>query len=625
MFNVSAFISNSINENYIANITLHIANISGEIFSQNSTDVNLTALSTREISFLNINSTSWQQGIYTLNITLAGNFTAASPRAENLYIKNIGIYASTADYMCNQTAESFEVTLYNPFPDKINYNISLEVPSGWSYSGSQSSNISAIGNSTFLFNITAGTSAAQNITVNATVKYSYPGIEKERKDNETIEENNAMPILSVVRETPSIIGNNRVFESQLTIYNKGCAASSGSTVTESLSTGWTPANPSIKTNAYGTDISLSTTPSTDLEKNVIIWTIGQMPIARYAILTYKIKSPTSTATTGALNYATSWDSGRRYNETTSYVLSTLNYTGEAHLEFRLEAEQQSEFPLPEVRTVQLSKQYNYTLTVTNIGDTNATGWNVTLKVPSTCSIPYIYQSGEFDASSNLVTWDLEDTEVRASKYLNFTANCANSGSFTAIAKGIIDNRTNAAFSNATAIGCSFSSGNSCSSSTAFTFSKPANAKYEKLKDVEMNIYYNFSGAGLTLGEGFVNLDNDQVSAKRIWQNYSFLPYSGTIAANYTLDSNEQDSFVNSTRNIGVSAQADATSVPRGNVSIRSIDYTWDYGKLFEESQNLYMNVKNYSYAALLQNPRVIINNIERNSTSTAAERTGGWG
>ena len=70
-------------------------------------------------------------------------------------------------------------------------------------------------------------------------------------------------------------------------------------------------------------------PSTDLEKNVIIWTIGQMPIARYAVLTYQIKSPTSTATTGALNYATSWDSGRRYNETTSYVLSTLNYTGEA--------------------------------------------------------------------------------------------------------------------------------------------------------------------------------------------------------------------------------------------------------------------------------------------------------
>src|SRR3989338_6084444 len=130
MFNVSALISNSINENYIANVTLHIANSSGEFYSANSTNVNLSALSTVRTSFLNINASNWTAGIYTLNVTLTGNFTTAAERSENLYLKDVAIYASTIDYMCNQTTETFEVTLYSPFTDTINYNVSLEMPSG---------------------------------------------------------------------------------------------------------------------------------------------------------------------------------------------------------------------------------------------------------------------------------------------------------------------------------------------------------------------------------------------------------------------------------------------------------------------------------------------------------------
>src|SRR3989304_4325820 len=168
------------------------------------------------------------------------------------------------------------------------------MPAGWSYTGTQTRNISSIGNSTFSFNITSSSSAAENVTINATVNYTYYA-NKERLSQQTVQESNSIPILHITRETPTFASGNRVFESQLTVHNKGCASVGSAVVKETLSTGWTPANPDIKENEYGTDVSL-TGFSTDLEENVITWNLGEIGIDKYAVLNYQIKSPTSIAT-----------------------------------------------------------------------------------------------------------------------------------------------------------------------------------------------------------------------------------------------------------------------------------------------------------------------------------------
>jgi len=182
--------------------------------------------------------------------------------------------------------------------------------------------------------------------------------------------------------------------------NKGCAATTTTTlVKEQLTTGWTPANPSIKTNSDGDDVTSAST-STDLESNVVIWTLNTIDADKYAVLTYQIKTPTTTSTAGTLNFNATWDGSREVFEPNTYAIQTFNYTEESHLEFDLEAIQREDSPQPEVRTAQLNKSYNYTLTTTNIGDIATTDeWNVSLTIPGQCQVTNVSQNGTFDITA----------------------------------------------------------------------------------------------------------------------------------------------------------------------------------------------------------------------------------
>jgi hypothetical protein len=68
------------------------------------------------------------------------------------------------------------------------------------------------GNYIVSFNLTSSNSASEIAIVNASVTYNYPGIQKSKKSSFTIQESNSIAILEVIRETPKVIGNNRVFE-----------------------------------------------------------------------------------------------------------------------------------------------------------------------------------------------------------------------------------------------------------------------------------------------------------------------------------------------------------------------------------------------------------------------------
>jgi len=318
--------------------------------------------------------------------------------------------------------------------------------------------------------------ASDNVTINATINYTYPGVYRELKDNQSINESNSIPIIEVTRETPRTIGNNRVFESQLTVHNRGCGITTSTTVKEILSTGWTPANPGIKTNDYGTDISVSDT-DTDLEANIITWELGSMAANKYAVLTYQIKSPTATDSTGDFKFNVSWDGNKDLVESRFYQVRTLNYSSESHLEFDIETIQQAEFPQPETRSAQPNVDYNYSLKTTNVGDINATGWNITLEIPSQCTVQEVFNGGAYNSTLEKIIWSLDSLDVRVTTPFNFTLNCTESNEYVLVAEAVKDNATKVSFTDSVSgVTCSDSK---CSDVETLTFSKPTDPRYEK--------------------------------------------------------------------------------------------------------------------------------------------------
>ena len=113
----------------------------------------------------------------------------------------------------------------------------------------------------------------------------------------------------------------------------------------------------------------------DLDNNVVIWTLGNMPVGKYSLLTYQVKSAVSSSTAGNLSWNATWD-GRTLLEENQHEMHTFNFTAESHLEFDLESIQLTEFPWTETRSTQPNRTYNYSLTVTNIGDQDTNDdWN----------------------------------------------------------------------------------------------------------------------------------------------------------------------------------------------------------------------------------------------------------
>jgi hypothetical protein len=595
---------------------LNITNSSGYLVNYSSMPVSITTGSVYLANFTNINTNSWLPDIYNLRAYLSYSSVSAE-RSEQLIFKTTSLTSKSSNYMCNQTTEQYNVTVVDPFTDSIQYNVSLQNATGWTYSPSyQLINATSAGNYTVTFNLSSSSAASEIVIINATVNYTYPNnLQKALQSSYTIQEGNNLPILEIIRETPQLVGTNAVFNSQLTVYNKGCAATSGTTaVQELVMSGWTPANPSIKTNSYGSDVQLLSS-SVDLINNLLTWQLGTIVVDKYAVLTYQIKSSPGISQTGTLQYNATWGS-QNLTESQPFAVQNFNYTAEPHLEFDIETIQQPDYPWTEPRSIQPNRDYNYSLKVTNVGDTSATNdWNVTLLIPSTCSVDHVYNSGTWDATSKTITWQLSSLGVYQSAYLNYTANCTSLGKQVLTAQGFRDTRNQTAFSNDTNIGCI---GSSCNSVQSYNFTKPVNPRYEKLSAINFLIDYDFEGQNVTNGQGYVNFTDDSSNYKIAWQNYTLDSAIGKTWNNYSIDSNLQNNFVQAVRNIGVNSYVDSTYNSQGNVTIEKLAYVWNTGKLFQEPEQLFTDVKIYTYVPLLTNASL---SISGNSSS----KIGGWG
>ncbi|RKY30030.1 MAG: hypothetical protein DRP74_07785, partial [Candidatus Omnitrophota bacterium] len=606
-FNVTVKIENSDNTNYNINVTLNVTDENDNVVNSSKQEVIVNAGSTVYVNFTNINTTGWNQELYTMKAYVTGDKN--DNRNEIVTLKNVTAVVNTVNYMCNLTTEYFNVTIVHPFNESVQYNVSLTLPTGWNYSGSQVVTTSGSANYTLKFNITASNSP-DNVTIIANINYTFPSSTKSITRSFNIEMNNNIPILEVVRETPKVIGSNKVFDSALVIHNKGCAATTGTTVVkELLSTGWVPANPSIEG-----DVTLNSA-TTDLINNIITWNLGSISVNSYAVLTYQIKAPSSYPTLGTLNYNATWN-GRYLRENKEFNVQTYNYSGESHLEFDLTVVQQSDnYPWPEPRSSQLNKLYNYSLEVENVGDVTATGWNVTLLVPTECEFFGATNNGAWSSSERKIEWELANVEVYDSTYLNFTLNCTEEGKHILVAEAVKNTTQFTSYMNDTSIGCS---GASCSDNTLVTFSQPANIKYEKLRNVDFKVEHDWNGVGVTIAEGAVNFTDDDNIAKIVWQKKQFNSGTESEWINYTIEDEQSPRFVDSNRYVGINSYVDASSGETGNVNVSKIAYTWQHGKLFKEPQQLFIKTKVYEYVPLYTNFTLWINN---NDSKT----TGGWG
>ncbi|MCK5062469.1 MAG: hypothetical protein KAR23_00940, partial [Candidatus Aenigmarchaeota archaeon] len=364
------------------------------------------------------------------------------------------------------------------------------------------------GNYTATFNITSSNIDYDTVVFNITADYTYPASAKNRTLNHTFVSRINSSYITVVRETPSLVASDTVFDSQITVYNTGCGPTNGPTkITEVVSTGWQPANPSIMTNEYGPDVELISA-KTDLINNKLIWELGTIEVGKYAVLTYQIKSPVSYPAVGSLKYNVTYGTvdSRETLEETAYPVQTFNYTEESHLEFDIETIQQPAYPWVEPRSAQVNITYNYSLKVANIGD-NATGsdWDVTLYIPDECNITQVYDSGIWDEPSRLINWSLPDLAPYTATYLNFTANCTDAGSYNFIATGWRDTVNYTQYSNDTEY-CSYISE---TEPHEVDFAIPSDSRYEYLTD-EFNFYIfgNWTGQNMTFTQMKMRMYDD---------------------------------------------------------------------------------------------------------------------
>ncbi|MCG2719178.1 MAG: hypothetical protein L6266_00360, partial [Nanoarchaeota archaeon] len=609
-FNVSVILENPLSTSYTIDLTLNITNSNNVVINSTKiTGLTLNANSELEYNFTNYNTTGWALGEYKLIAYVADELTLQ--KSKDFTFKTINITSKAERYRCNGTKEYFNVTIIHPFNDKISYNLSLELPTDWSSEpASKIINLTSLENYTFSFNITSSQND-ENITINATIDYTYL-VAPNNKTTQPIliESGTAVPIIEVVREAPIIVGYNKVFDLQLSVHNKGCAATTGITkITEILSEGWTPANPGLRG-----DVTLNSS-STNLITNILTWELNEISVNKYAVLTYQIRSPTSYSTTGNLNFNVSW-AGKNMTEENQYYIQTLNYSGESHIEFDLTVVQQSEnYPWPEPRSAQVGTVYNYSLEAKNIGDSVASGWNVTAKIPTDCNVSNIYNDGVWHPSTRKIEWNLSVLSVYASAYLNFSLNCTNHGKIVLDVEALKNTTQRTAYENDTQIGCTSAS---CSSSQEYSFSQPSSMRYGNLKNMEFYIHSDWTAIGLTIGEGQVNITGDNEKEYTIWQDYYFENINSNTWINFTIENLEKYNFINAPREIKISSYTNGMTSSNGNVTVEKVIYTWEHGKYFRETQNLFVKIKEYEYFPLYDNFTLLI---DSNSTKT----TGGWG
>ncbi|RMG91125.1 MAG: hypothetical protein D6706_18540, partial [Chloroflexi bacterium] len=390
-----------------------------------------------------------------------------------------------------------------------------------------------------------------------------------------------------------LVGYGAVLTPRIVIHNKGCKKEEGQIyIRESLKPGWTPANPQVS--GDGTEIN----SSVDLENNIIEWYVQMFDPREYTIVTYQLKAPPAYGDVGWAMWNASYK-GVRISEPKKHTIQTANYSGESHVEFFLTANQLEEFPWPETRSIMPNYAYNYTLTAKNVGN-DVQNWTVYLPIPSYCNILHTYNGS---AQGQTAVWNLTDLGIKSTKDLIVELNCTKVGTFEFKPFAVRNTTAYASYVDFPGYRCT---GQSCTSEQTHSFQSPGQ-NYERL--VSQNITFNFTSSGdnVSIAQFALRLDG-----KPVYENY----WLGKGADTKTLNLSEE--LWGSQHTLRLESYSTAMYGANTSLNISSMGYTWEYGRLFNESQRLFADIKVYEYIPLMQNSTLYING---NSSRT----TGGWG
>ncbi|MEM4958531.1 MAG: hypothetical protein QXX12_01505, partial [Nanopusillaceae archaeon] len=622
-FNISVRIGNSLNINKDGNLTLKILKDGKEIYS-NYKEFTINANSFTFINFTDIQTSNWEEGIYEI-IAILNSSNEIKLLKREIVFSEIKIDITSPKYQCNSSTEKIYLEIYQPLEDYISYNISLQIPNSWNYNPKYIY-LEPKGKGFYFaeFNLTAFSNIEEDYQIIIVINYTYANNTKSLIKPINIKVSPNIPILEIIRELPSLVSTSIVFKPRIVIHNKGCGIANNVTIKEYISAGWIGANPSIAKNEYANDPEVSDKDvdliysETDLINNILTWQLSDIKPNKYAVLTYQIKAPPTLFTAGYLKYNVSWNNEYYIEEKIPSKVYTYRYPEESHLEFDLIAIQTLEYPWPEVRSIQVNREYNFTLKVTNIGDINTNNdWTIKLYIPKGCEVINV-ENGIWNESERKIVWSLPNISTYQTSYFNFTLKCNEEKQYVLIAEGIRDTRSKVSFENSTSIYCeSYSKPAYCYSKLDYILAKPTNARYEKLSNITIEFLNKYSGNNLTIGNSYIKIFDDLLNEHIIWQDYSF-EEKNEIKTKQLIIYENQENFVSNIKTFEISSYSDATENTYTNISILKIYYTWDLGKLFNETQNLFIKSKVYDYTPLFRNAKLYINGND-------SIKVGGWG
>ncbi|MHA1740728.1 MAG: Ig-like domain-containing protein, partial [Candidatus Thorarchaeota archaeon] len=289
-------------------------------------------------------------------------------------------------------------------------------------------------------------------------------------------------------------------------------------------------------------------------------------------------------------------------EPVNFTLATMNYSSESHLEFEIVVHERSEYPWPEPRSILPNVNYNESLKVTNIGDApTGSDWNVTLHLTPDCNVTDA-GTGTYNDTADTIKWQVPDIDSRESAYLNFTVNCSSEGRHIFSASAVRDTRGSAFYEDSVNI----------HQSQQYTFSSPS-ADYQKLREIRFRHNRTYSGTNLTIGESSISILGDSGQSVPVSLNHEFEEGSEWEWSNATLSGDA--GFEGETHALELYSHSDAMQNAYSDVAISMMNYTWDYGKLFQESQPMFTKVKTFEYYPLNENETI----------DTQQDMLGGWG
>ncbi|MDY6778770.1 MAG: hypothetical protein SVU32_08960, partial [Candidatus Nanohaloarchaea archaeon] len=606
LINTTVAVSNSENVSRTLDLNLTVYNTTGAmIYTARKNGITIQENETILSRFENIDTITWNAGTKQFDVTATlQSFEPGTTvnrevsQREPFTFRNIQTTAYAPQLVCPDRNRTFRLQIRHPFQDRVQYNTSIQVPQGWNTTPRfKAVNLSQPGNHTQSFTLTSPpNTTVGNFTINASTRYTFPTAATTDNASQTIL-SNEQPIINVTREQTPYVANDSIMQVKLIPHNIGCEPASQVNVTEQIPASWSAGNPQGGDRIYNDFLGSGTAT----------WQIFDLEVDDYGLLTYRAKAPIDVNQEGRFQWNATWtnSTGYRFNDPEEPKYSVIPKHNEEHIEYRLSIDTLKSDTQP--RSMEPGTTEEFTYTIKNIGDEviNQGDWNTTLEIPQSCSIADP-GTGTVDTQEDVIRFNVtQQLSPDERQSFDFNMTCSSKGTFFLDARGEFSTRGTQSFEDNVFYSCT---GPTCSTVVSHTFQQPGK-KYQRFSKIDIRLFQQFNGTNVTLGDANITMEDDTGRQRLFWQNYTYGTAKDTGWTNTTVT---DFPFDETSHRIRIDAATDAMFRPRTNITIQELNYTWQYGKFYEDPVPMFFNVKIFDFV-----PRVGDTFVEPD--------VGGWG